>query len=395
MEETRKMNVLVIGSSGAGKSTLIKAISGTDVVTGVGEGNTQNISVYESSTWPLCLIDTKGFEYSKSEQAKTVKQVKQFTKRQIEKSRMDSTVNAGIDAVWYCVEGTSRRTFSYNLDIMNKAIKNWKSIPVFAVITKSYSEADVSENIEAVERTFGKDKNINLRGIIPVIAESYRINEDTIVEPKGIDELCNATLDCSELAKSISEENRNRMVLQQMRFTANMYTAGATAAAIVVGAAPISFADSLLLVPLETSLTKSILKIYKVDFSGDLITAIVGSAAITNIAKAALSALKTIPNIAGSVLNAVVAGFFVAALGEAVIAVAEAMKQGKISKEKIDSVVAFVSDKLKDNAVFGFAIKYLEDNAEKLQGKSAKDVFKLVEKAVKDEANSVKTLIKK
>ena len=41
MNEEKKMNVLVIGVSGAGKSTLIKSISGTNVVTGVGEGNTQ------------------------------------------------------------------------------------------------------------------------------------------------------------------------------------------------------------------------------------------------------------------------------------------------------------------------------------------------------------------
>lgn len=35
------MNVLVLGASGAGKSTLIKAISGTEILTGVGEGQTQ------------------------------------------------------------------------------------------------------------------------------------------------------------------------------------------------------------------------------------------------------------------------------------------------------------------------------------------------------------------
>lgn len=42
----KMMNVLVLGASGAGKSTLIKAISGTEVITGVGEGNTQKIPVY-------------------------------------------------------------------------------------------------------------------------------------------------------------------------------------------------------------------------------------------------------------------------------------------------------------------------------------------------------------
>lgn len=64
METKELMNVIVLGASGAGKSTLIKAISGTEVMTGVGEGNTQKIDLYESSTWPIRLIDTKGFEFN-------------------------------------------------------------------------------------------------------------------------------------------------------------------------------------------------------------------------------------------------------------------------------------------------------------------------------------------
>lgn len=76
MENNKKMNVLVLGASGAGKSTLIKAISGTEILTGVGEGQTQKIDVYESNTWPIRCIDTKGFEYNILEQWKTIKQVK-------------------------------------------------------------------------------------------------------------------------------------------------------------------------------------------------------------------------------------------------------------------------------------------------------------------------------
>ena len=142
-----KMNVLVLGNSGAGKSTLIKAISGIEVQTGVGEGNTQKIDVYESSTWPIRCIDTKGFEYSKLEQFKTIWQVKKFTREQVALSQKDQDGGVGIDAVWYCIEGTARRTFSYNIEMMNRAVRKWKNIPVFVVITKSYSEADIEENI--------------------------------------------------------------------------------------------------------------------------------------------------------------------------------------------------------------------------------------------------------
>ena len=105
---------------------------------------------------------------------------------------------------------------------------------------------------------------------------------------------------------------------------------------------------------------------------------------------AALSALKTIPNVAGSVLNAVVAGFFVAALGESVIALSEALYLGKVDRDKISSAVDFVSEKLTSNPAIGFGIKYLESHSDKLQGKSAKEIFNSVQKALKDTAKALK-----
>lgn len=135
-----KMNILVVGASGAGKSTLIKAISGAKIETGIGEGNTQKIDVYESENWPLRLIDTKGFEYKYFAQRQTIKQIKQYTNEQIKQEEGETVSDKnGIDAVWYCVEGTARRTYAHNIQLMSKAVKKWRRIPVFAVITKSYS----------------------------------------------------------------------------------------------------------------------------------------------------------------------------------------------------------------------------------------------------------------
>ena len=212
MEEEKMMNVLVLGASGAGKSTLIKAISGTEVMTGVGEGNTPRIQVYESQTWPIRFIDTKGFEYNVFKQLQTIHQIKKFTKQQA--SETDEN-NPGIDAVWYCVDGTVRRMFADNIELMNKAIKGWKNVPVFSVLTKSYSEKDIPENIEAIQQAFAKSKSVNLKKIIPVVAEEYAINDEVIVMPKGTEELCVQTLDCVDEAKAINKENRNTIYINR------------------------------------------------------------------------------------------------------------------------------------------------------------------------------------
>lgn len=375
MNKKEKMNVLVLGASGAGKSTLIKAVSGAKIMTGVGEGNTEKIDVYDSETWPLRFIDTKGFEYNFFAQRKTIRQVKQYTSEQVkseDKKKVSDSV--GIDAVWYCVEGTARRTFSHNIELMSKAIKGWKDVPVFAVITKSYSESDIPENVQAVATSFANVKKVNLQKIIPVVAEEYRINDEVSVSPFGIDELCSETLECADTAKLINQANRTRMVLEQKRFTANIIVATATTSATVIGAVPINFADAAILVPLETALTKSIFKVYNVKFSADMVAAIVGSAAITNIAKAAITPLKALP-VAGAVINGAVAGAIVLALGEAVIATSQAIHTGKIDPTKADEVMKSIESKLTESKVVGELIKFMNENVKDLSGKNAKEII--------------------
>ena len=373
MSDNKKMNVLVLGVSGAGKSTLIKSVSGTEVVTGVGEGNTQKIGVYESETWPFRFIDTKGFEYNYIEQWKTINQVKKYTRKQLGSSNGDSS-DAGIDAVWYCIEGTSRRTFKNNVDLMYRAVKGWKNVPVFAVITKSYSETDIPENIEAVKQMFSKAPLVNLKKIIPVVAEEYIITNEVKVLPKGIEELCNSTLDCYEEAKNINLDNRNRMMLEKKRFTANAVTYGATLTSFTIGAIPLNFADSTLLVPIEIALVSSVFKIYGVNLSKEIVKTLVGSSVITLAAKQVVSLIKTIP-IAGDIVNGVVAGSFVFALGEGTIAVSESIYTGKIDISQTEVIAETIAKSIKSNKIVKSTIGYFEKNGDNLSNKTAKEIF--------------------
>ena len=381
MSENKMMNILVLGASGAGKSTLIKAISGTEVMTGVGEGNTQKIDVYESDTWPIRCIDTKGFEYNIFEQWKTIHQVKKYTKSQLVNKEGTKNNEIGIDAVWYCVEGTARRTFTHNITLMNKAIKGWKNIPVFAVITKSYSEKDISENIEAVQQAFARLGGVNLKKIIPVVAEEYTVNDEVKVAPMGIDELCLSTLDCIDEAKNINKENRDRMVLEQKRYTANATTFGATATAFTIGVIPGNYTDSQMLVPIEVGLAKVIFKIYGVKISNEIVKTIIGSSAITLAAKQVVTLVKTLP-IAGDIVNGTVAGAFMFALGEGIILVSEGIYTGKIDPKRTDEIAEIIGENIKINPIIKATMEYFEKNSEKISGKNSKEIFNEIKKSV-------------
>lgn len=161
------------------------------------------------------------------------------------------------------------------------------------------------------------------------------------------------------------------MVLNQKRYTAQATVTGTAATAAAIGAIPFNFADSLILVPLETGLTKAIYKIYGVSVSSDLIKGIVGSTVITAVAKSIIQAIPVI----GPAINAAVAGALVLALGEAVTASAEAMYKGALDPEQIDKVVEYIAEKIKSNEVFDKILKLIQENMDKIDGKSGKEIF--------------------
>lgn len=367
----RKMNVLLLGNSGAGKSTLITAVSGKYAASGAGEPMTGGIGLFESDIWPFRFIDTKGFEPNLFEQMKTVMQVRSFAEKMKKDENGEASNN--IDAVWYCIEGTSRRVFSDNIKIMNSAVASWKNVPVFVVITKSYSKADIDENVEIVRKIFSKCKGVNLRGIFPVVAEQYKIDDEYIVEPMGLEELCLATADAADEALAIGKQNRDKMILGQKEFTSHAITAGCAAVAAGIGFAPISIADSTLLVPLESFMTKKILEVYDVRFNKDTVAAIVNSAAITVVAKAIIGAIKV--DIATQVLNAVVAGVIVFVLGEGIIALSEMFYNGTVAVDDVNKITDTIEKFLKNNPIIGKAMKYIENHQDEFKGMDAKKIL--------------------
>ena len=376
MSNEDKMNVLVIGSSGVGKSTLINSLSDVEVISGSGEGVTQNITIYESNNWPIKFIDTKGFEYNIFEQIKTINQIKKYSKKQIKDDK-----DSGIDVVWYCIDGTSKRNFSYNIELMNKAIKGWKNIPIFVVITKSYSKADIDENINTVKEYFHKNNKYYLKDIIPVVALEYKIDDSISVEPFGLEELCLKTLECKDEAKLISKDNKEKMVLNQKRFTAQGIITAASAAAVGIALVPLPslITDSTLLIPLEVKLTKSIFKVYDVKYSEGIIDKVVGGVAITLVAKQIVQAIPLV----GIVANAVVAGTVVFALGEAITATSELIYCGKLDPEKIDEVIDTINSKLKGSAIIGAAAIYYDSNKDKIKDKNPKEIINGIIKSYK------------
>lgn len=372
-----KGNVLVIGNSGVGKSTLINAVLGKDAAkTGWGiEGTTQKLEIYESDKIPFRIIDTLGFEPSFFKRQRAINAVKAWSKTSVKEG------SGQINVIWFCVDGTSSKLFAQTIQNLSSATAMWENVPVMVAITKSYSIPERKHNIEMVNNAFAKQKRYskNLRGVFPVVAATYALNDTAYAPPEGITELISATNELMPEGIKAAAVDIHNFNLTRCRAFAHSVVGVATSAAVVVGAVPIPFADALILSPIELAEINTLARIYGIENneqSKRFLNSIVEVGTVSVAARALISALKAIPgiNIAASVLNAVIAGVIVAAIGETSIYAFEQIYLGTKSVEDINWVTKVAQSGLSTELV-----TKVKDVAERVTDKTdSKEIVKMI-----------------
>jgi uncharacterized protein (DUF697 family) len=295
--------------------------------------------------------------------------------------------------IWYCIDGTSRKTFKKNIDMLARATSVWKSVPIIVVITKSYSKPEREENIRMVYHAFKNHNKLseNLKAIVPVVAATYKIDADLNINvtPDGLGELLAETVKYLPEGISASLVDKNYFYLQQKRGMAHSVVGASALAGLTVGLVPIPFPDGTILTPLEVGEIKSLSKIYGVEFdkNTELIQTIINAGTAGIVAKTALNAIKAIPglNIAGDVLNGIVAGVIVAALGEGSVYIFEQIYTGQKSVADTEWVKNFLDSKVASGLTKNINT-IVKEYTELLQsGKkvTAKDVMMIIMKNIK------------
>lgn len=377
-------NVLVIGNSGVGKSTLINSVLGVEKAkTGWGtKGSTTELEIYESDSLPFRIIDTIGFEPSLISELKAIGAVKKWSRNSAKEGNEDNKINV----IWFCVDGTSSKLFPKTLKDLSKATAIWESVPLIVVITKSYSVPERIQNIEMVNNAFARQKKYakNLQKVIPVVASAYVLNDNAYAAPEGITELIDITNELMPEGIKAGEIDIAKFKLNRKRAMAHGITGISTSAAVLVGAVPIPFADAIILSPIEVALVNSIAQIYgisKNEESKRFLNSIVEVGTVSVAAKSAISALKAIPgiNLGASVINAIIAGSIVAALGEGTIFAFEQVYLGKKSMSDLDWLKDFMESKL--SSQFVEIVKNIADKATSIT--DVKAISKIIDEVFK------------
>jgi uncharacterized protein (DUF697 family) len=343
-----KGTVLVVGACGVGKSTLINAILGEEaaMASGAPDGTTNHLAVYDRPDAPFRLIDTVGFAPGWRQQRRAVQEVRRWGKSGPGRPRQ------GIDVIWFCLDGTSRKLFARTVAALSDAIRWWPSVPLIAVITKSYSRPERGENTAMVQQVFSRLKRpVNLQAVIPVVARPYVISDQAVVPVDGLDVLVSRTLALMPQGMAAGQRDLEAFWQKRRRLWAQSLIVSAAAAGAVVGAVPIPFSDALILQPVETAEVYGLARLYGIQDanpSNRFLNAIIQAGTVGTAAKALISAIKAIPGltIATSALNAAMAAAIILALGEASQTAFEQVALGRRSLEDIDWVNKLVSSRL-------------------------------------------------
>lgn len=385
-----KPNVVVIGNSGVGKSTLINSLFQSYVAeTSIGEATTKQLRVYESEGLGFRIIDTIGFEPGLLNQSKAISAIRKWSRDSIKNDDATHQINM----IWYCIDGTSRKMFKKNIDMLAHATSVWKSVPIIVVITKSYSKPERAENVRMVYNAFKNHKKLseNLKAIVPVVATTYKIDTDLNINvtPDGLGELLTETVKFLPEGINASIVDKNYFYLNQKRAMAHSVVGASALAGLTVGLVPIPFPDGTILTPLEVGEIKSLSKIYGVEFdkNTELIQTIINAGTAGIIAKTALNAIKAIPglNIAGDVLNGIVAGVIVAALGEGSVYIFEQIYTGQRSVTDTEWVKKFLDSKVASGLAgnINTIVKEYTDLLATGKKVTAKDVMVIILKNIK------------
>lgn len=297
---------------------------------------------------------------------KEINRIKNWSKEALEAENKRNQING----IWLWMEEPSEKTLKKLLNVAN----NWNDAPLILVFEKGYPKKELNHIKEL--RKFREKRALNLASQTPKEGLLKLIEITEKILPQGF---------------QAGERQITRFHLLKKRRRAQKTLGGFTAAAVVIGAVPIPIADGLILTPLEMAMVKSLGKIYNINEnrqSENLFKTIVEVGTVGLAAKTAISGLKAIPgiNLGAALVNAVVAGSIVAALGQGCIYAFEKIASGEKSPLDLGWVNEVMEEKLSANVMS--TVKVALSQVTKKSNK--KEIAKIISRAINSKSSKEK-----
>lgn len=335
LRERGHVNVLVAGRTGVGKSTLVNAVfQGQFATTGQGRPVTANTREIVKEGVPLSIFDTRGLEMA--DYAASLKALRSF----VAERQQERDTNRHIHVCWVCVEEDLRRVEQAESDLARTMAE---AVPVVGVITKA--RADQGFRAQVQQLMPQAPNVVRVRALREVFDDGH------VLEPMGLRELVELTMTLVPEGQRRAFVAAQKVDIDLKKRHARMIVAGAAASAAGIGAAPIPFADAVLIIPIQIGMVAGISATFGLSLPegvlSSLIASMVTGTGATMTGRAIVSGLlKFVPGVGsviGGAISATTAAAVTTAFGEAYIRSLETLfrsRQGEPpSAEEILSAV--------------------------------------------------------
>ena len=335
-------NVLLLGKTGVGKSSLINTVFGDNIaeVSDTKRG-TNDFKLYEGKRFGLTvnLIDSKGYEISD-----TYDGYKELIEERIINRKAEKDT---IHVVWFCISIAGQRIEDIDIMMLNCIYSIEKIKKRLCVVLTKCDEDDEDGSCAKEFKKIIREKVSDNIGIFEVS------NDDELNKSLELDKLID------ESANMIDDEDiRENFIKSQMvnieakREYANKVILGYSTGAAAIGASPIPFSDSALLVPTQLAMITHVTNIYSMQNLKSISKSFVSDIILTQIGKTlAASLLKFIPAIGswvGGAINAGVASTITFALGQAISEICYSTSKRILNGEDVDINQMFDMDEVKE-----------------------------------------------
>ena len=336
------VNILIIGKSGVGKSTLVNSIFRERIAdTGIGKPVTKHLQKVSRKDVPITIYDTRGLELNPQVQKDVETEIFDLIKKN--KGTKDE-----IHIAYYCIQGTSSRIEDTEIEML-EAIS--EKIPVVLILTQA-----IGEQSKAFESVL-KDMNLSVAAIHSVLAEPYVISEEYTVQPFGLKELIDRTINIIPEKAQKAFINAQQVDIERKVKSAKTWANRYILTTFGVGFTPIPFSDASIIVPMQITLLTHITVIFGVSIDRatilSVIAAVGGTGSATYIGRTIVSnAFKFIPGVGtviGGLISGTTASIITRALADSYIQVLKVIAINELEGKSTstDKLIAFMQKQFK------------------------------------------------
>ncbi|MGV8979667.1 YcjF family protein [Clostridium sp.] len=312
--KVKKPNILLCGATGVGKSSVINKIFGRDVAkVGSGQPVTRGITKYQDESLDVILYDSEGYEVGNAALSHFRKDIIGF----IDKKQNESQdLGSQIHLVWYCISAGNKRITELDLEVIKEI--QLRKIKVAVLFTQI--DAVDEEELNALIKTLRKE-------IHYMDYFNLSINDEVPKEYLDWEKLMAWSVE--NLDESLREGFINSTVMgleEKKKYIRKVIIPRYAVSAAGIALSPVPLSDSVLLMPLQTTMALHIFDIWGITKNKQALKALLSTTIISQLGKSvakllAGNILKLVPlagDMAGGAINAAVATSITYTLGYAI-----------------------------------------------------------------------------